>query len=73
VEIRFERTPEAILFTVQDQGDGFTWNTYLDFDPERIFDPNGRGIAIARSMSFDTLEYLGNGNTVRVSVTLAES
>jgi CheY-like chemotaxis protein len=73
VEIRFERTPEAILFTVQDQGDGFTWNTYLDFDPERIFDPNGRGIAIARSMSFDTLEYLGNGNTVRVSVALAES
>jgi DNA-binding response OmpR family regulator len=70
VEIRFERTPEAILFTIQDQGEGFAWNSYLDFDPERVFDLNGRGIAMARAKSFDTLEYLGNGNTVRVSVVL---
>lgn len=70
VEVRFERTPEAIQFTVQDQGPGFAWDGYLDFDPERAFDPHGRGIAIARAMSFDRLEYLGNGNTVRVSVAL---
>ncbi|AUB82860.1 response regulator [Candidatus Thiodictyon syntrophicum] len=73
VEIRFERTPESILFTVRDQGEGFAWNAYLDFDPERAFDPHGRGIAIARAMSFDTLEYLGNGNTVRVSVALRDA
>ncbi len=73
VEIRFERTPAAILLTVQDQGEGFAWNAYLEFDPERAFDPHGRGIAIARAMSFDTLEYLGNGNTVRASVVLRDA
>lgn len=72
VEVRFERTPESIFFTVQDQGGGFAWERYLDFEPERIFDPNGRGIAVAKQMSFDGLEYLGNGNTVRVMVAFAE-
>ena len=72
VTIHFQRTPEEIRFTIEDQGNGFAWNPYLDFDPERIFDPHGRGIAIARATSFDTLEYLGKGNRVRVSVALTQ-
>ena len=69
VEIQFERTPESIVFTIQDEGQGFDWERYLDFEPERAFDLNGRGIALAKQMSFDRLEYLGNGNTVRVVVS----
>lgn len=68
VELRFERLPEVFRFTIHDQGQGFEWDKYLDFDIERIFDPNGRGIAMARKISFDSLDYLGNGNTVVATV-----
>jgi hypothetical protein len=54
--------------TVQDEGVGFDWEKYLQFDPERAFDPHGRGIALANKMSFDSLTYLGNGNTVEVKI-----
>jgi hypothetical protein len=54
--------------TIQDEGDGFDWQKYLDFDPERAFDPHGRGIAMARMMSFDALEYQGKGNTVVLKI-----
>lgn len=68
VEVLFERLPHALRFTIRDQGNGFDWRQYLDFDPARIFDPHGRGIAMARKLSFSSLEYLGNGNTVLASV-----
>lgn len=68
VEVRFERHAEQVTFTIQDQGRGFEWNKYLEFDPERIFDPHGRGIALAKMTSFDSLTYLGNGNIVQVGV-----
>jgi CheY-like chemotaxis protein len=64
VEVKFERDNGEIRFTIRDQGEGFDWRKFLDFDPERVFDPHGRGIAMARQMSFDSVEYLGNGNTV---------
>lgn len=65
---RFERKPEEIVFTIADQGAGFDWQKYLDFDPERAFDPNGRGIAMAGKLTFTRLEYQGNGNTVVAAV-----
>jgi CheY-like chemotaxis protein/anti-sigma regulatory factor (Ser/Thr protein kinase) len=64
VEVVFERNDQEIRFTIRDEGVGFDWQKYLDFDPERAFDPHGRGIAMARRMSFDSLQYQGNGNTV---------
>jgi CheY-like chemotaxis protein/anti-sigma regulatory factor (Ser/Thr protein kinase) len=70
VEVIFERKPDALIFTIRDQGDGFEWKRYLDFDPERVFDSNGRGIAMARTTSFDSIEYQGNGNTVVAKVNL---
>ena len=70
VGVLFERSREEIRFTISDQGNGFDWQRYLDFDPERAFDPHGRGIAMARHISFDRLEYQGNGNTVVAIVNL---
>jgi DNA-binding response OmpR family regulator/anti-sigma regulatory factor (Ser/Thr protein kinase) len=64
VDVEFERDRGGIRFSIRDQGEGFDWRRFLDFDPERAFDPHGRGIAMARQMSFDSLEYRGNGNTV---------
>lgn len=63
----------TIVFTVEDQGPGFDWQRFLEFDPERAFDPNGRGIAMARQVSFARLEYQGRGNIVRATVSLAQS
>ncbi len=68
VEIRFQRLPDSLVLTIQDEGSGFDWQKYLQIDPERAFDPNGRGIALAKMLSFDSLTFLGNGNTVKVSI-----
>lgn len=62
VEIR--RNPVAITLTITDEGSGFDWRDYLAISPERAFDPNGRGIALARMVSFDQIDYRGNGNVV---------
>jgi CheY-like chemotaxis protein len=66
--IRLERTADTIVFTITDQGHGFEWTKFLSFDPARAFDPNGRGIAMARMMSFSCLEYQGSGNVVVATV-----
>lgn len=68
--IRLERKSDSVVFTIADQGDGFEWNKFLSFDPDRAFDPNGRGIAMAKMMSFTTLEYQGKGNVVVASISL---
>lgn len=68
VEIRFQKLPDRIVLTIQDQGSGFDWQKYLQMAPERAFDPNGRGIAMAKMLSFDSLTFLGNGNTVQVTI-----
>ena len=67
--IHVERGTQGVIFTIVDQGDGFDWQKYLVFDPERAFDPNGRGIAMAKMMSFATIEYQGKGNVVVATVS----
>lgn len=57
--------------TIQDQGNGFAWETYLEMHPDRAFDLHGRGIAMARQLSFSRMEFLGNGNTVQVTFPLS--
>lgn len=64
----FRRLTDGLSFTITDQGEGFDWQRYLDFEPERAFDPNGRGIAMARQASFATLEYLSGGNVVVATI-----
>lgn len=67
-EVRLERIDGMVVATIRDQGPGFDWKSYLDFSPERAFDSHGRGIALARMLAFDRLEYRGSGNEVVVSV-----
>ena len=64
VEVSYERSEEEIRIRIQDQGGGFQWQDYASVDPTRVFDAHGRGIAMARIMSFDRVEYYGNGNEV---------
>lgn len=71
--ISFLRNEETIALRVQDQGQGFDWQKYLELDPSRAFDPNGRGIALARMLSFDSLEYQGSGNIVFTTTQLTSN
>lgn len=71
VGVRLARRDSLLEFTIADEGAGFDWREYLELSPERLFDPNGRGIAMARQVSFAALEYRGAGNVVVASVALA--
>src|ERR1051325_7695716 len=63
-EVTFDRVNGEIRFTIRDAGDGFDWKQYWDIDPRRAFDTHGRGILMARHLTFSTLEYRGRGNEV---------
>lgn len=70
VDVVLDKRPDAIVVTITDQGDGFDWHKYLEFSPERAFDLHGRGIAMAKCLSFNSLEYRGKGNSVVATVLL---
>ena len=71
VEVTFERHPDRIQLTVTDQGLGFDWSDYQEIKPERLLESHGRGIPMAKALSFDHLEYVGSGNQVFCVVNLA--
>ena len=62
--ISVRRIGDEVEFTITDEGQGFDWKPFLEFDPDRAFDLNGRGIAMARMLGFASLEYQGAGNIV---------
>jgi CheY-like chemotaxis protein/anti-sigma regulatory factor (Ser/Thr protein kinase) len=62
VRLFYQRKDDLITLRFCDQGSGFPWEKYLQIDPERAFDPNGRGIALARMLSFGSITYEGCGN-----------
>ena len=68
VEIHIDSHKTGLSFLIKDQGNGFDWENYLQFDPSRITHAHGRGIAMANHISFDRLEFRGCGNEVFVFV-----
>ena len=51
-----------------DSGPGFDFSSYQTFDRERLFDPHGRGILLARATV--DVEYFKPGNQVRATLPL---
>lgn len=70
-ELEIARAGDQLLFVIRDQGAGFDWRAYLEMSPDRAFDTHGRGIAMSRMISFDSLEYCGRGNEVKAAIKLA--
>jgi CheY-like chemotaxis protein len=68
VNVTLEKTGNASRVTITDQGNGFDWQTYVEFSPDRVFDLHGRGIAMSKAICFDSIEYLGTGNSVVTTV-----
>ncbi|SCK17254.1 response regulator [Vogesella sp. LIG4] len=65
VSLGLERSARALSFEIRDQGDGFDWQHFLTREPGELLASHGRGIMIARRLSFDELEYRERGNVVR--------
>lgn len=70
VEVILDKGSDTLTVTITDQGQGFEWQKYMQFEPERAFDLHGRGIAMSNGLSFDQLEYIGKGNRVVTTVRL---
>ena len=69
VLVNFQRGERMISITIQDDGDGFEFDGYVDSEvPSDGY--RGRGIAMARDLSFSSLTYLGRGNLVEATILL---
>jgi anti-sigma regulatory factor (Ser/Thr protein kinase) len=68
VDVEFCRGDNELRFTIRDRGNGFEWARYLEIDPRRAFDRHGRGIIMARHVSFSSIEYRGTGSEVVATV-----
>lgn len=72
VRVSLNHTPEKITVHIRDDGTGFDWQSYIDFDPRRVTDPNGRGIAMANIMVPGAIEFIGKGNEVKYIINLKD-
>lgn len=70
VQVEYDRQADKITFTITDQGNGFDWQPYMQIDAQRGGDNHGRGIAMAGIVSFDHIEYQGQGNQVKATINL---
>ncbi len=70
VIVTFKHTGHMIEVVIQDEGAGFDWRPYLEIDPARATQINGRGIAKAALLSFDRVEFMGSGNTVKITTSV---
>jgi DNA-binding response OmpR family regulator len=71
VRVRAKRAGTVLTVSVRDDGPGFDWRSFIVLDESRALHPNGRGIALAKNVAFQSLEYVEPGNEVAVTITLA--
>ena len=71
-EVIVNKRDDGVMIVIMDQGCGFCWQNLVRNEPapaEAAADPNGRGIAIARDVSFDRLRFNHQGNQVTAFVS----
>ena len=62
------RNDKGVTYTIADQGNGFDWSEFMEFDTGRVMHNHGRGIAMANKLYFSNLQYQGIGNIVTITV-----
>ena len=70
VNIVFNRSRAVLQLRIEDQGQGFPWQEFLQPDHGRLFDSHGRGILLAKWETFDRIDYQGNGSCVQAELDL---
>ena len=68
VTVEFVRLEDYVELVIADEGKGFEWQKFLSLSTARATDNHGRGIAMAKILSFCEMEYLDGGNRVRVRI-----
>jgi DNA-binding response OmpR family regulator len=63
IQVFVKKGDNSISVTILDNGEGFKWKKYVDFDPLRLTEPNGRGIATAKLMG-TRVDFNESGNEV---------
>ncbi len=66
VEVKVSQKAPGFEVLIRDEGQGFTPDQYFAVEESRLFDSHGRGILFAKSAL--EVEYLGQGNEVRVTI-----
>lgn len=73
VEISVTSDEECIEFSIRDFGQGFDYQLYLDEPTYQQTLPNGRGILIAKHLSFDSLHYEDSGKVAIARAKISAS
>lgn len=70
VTLKIIRNESTIKLNIIDEGIGFDHKKFINLDPARLFDPNGRGILITMNSGFSSVTYKGKGNEVECIIDL---
>jgi hypothetical protein len=71
VIVSFQRSERMISITIQDEGMGFDHEKMISLEvPSEGY--RGRGIAMARDLSFSAVTYMGPGNIVEATILINE-
>jgi serine/threonine-protein kinase RsbW len=69
--VKFENRDSDLLFTVEDQGNGFDYNNLPDpTDPNHIENPNGRGVFLMKNLA-DEVDFFENGKKVSLKFRIS--
>lgn len=55
---------DFIDVVISDMGEGFDFEQYIEFSPERLMDNHGRGIMMANNVGFEKMHYFDEGRSV---------
>ena len=66
VKVEFSENQGELVFKITDEGKGFDYREFLEISTSRCLNTTGRGIAVARVLCFEGLEYVEPGNQVMV-------
>jgi anti-sigma regulatory factor (Ser/Thr protein kinase) len=75
-EVMINKREDGVMIVIMDQGCGFCWQDLIHDQGDTngaILEPNGRGIATAKDVSFDQLRFNHQGNQVTAFVSKENS
>ena len=72
VKVSYQIDEGDLIFKIPDEGAGFNYKDFLEISTSRSLNMTGRGIAVAKVLCFDSLEFVDPGNQVIVKTQVAK-